>query len=77
VINGHEYIVTAGDAVVVPAGAHHNIINTSTTESFKMYTIYAPPHHRDGVVHHSKAAAQADKESFDGKVIESTPRASA
>ena len=68
VINGHDYAVRAGEAVVVPAGARHNVTNASATEPLKMYTIYAPPHHRDGVAHQSKAAAQADKESFDGKV---------
>jgi mannose-6-phosphate isomerase-like protein (cupin superfamily) len=62
-----EHIVHAGDAVIVPAGTHHNIINPSATNSLKLYTIYAPPNHRDGVVHSTPAAAKADHESFDGK----------
>ena len=48
-INETEYSVGDGDAVIVPAGATHNVINTSTTEALKLYTIYAPPHHKDGV----------------------------
>jgi mannose-6-phosphate isomerase-like protein (cupin superfamily) len=70
VINETEYAVEGGDAVIVPMGASHNVINTSKTESLKMYTLYAPPHHRDGVVHHSKADAQADHEHFGGKITE-------
>ncbi|MFA7286230.1 MAG: cupin domain-containing protein [Patescibacteria group bacterium] len=70
VIDGVEHTVTDGDAVVVPAGAKHNVINTSTLESLFLYTIYAPPHHRDKVVHETKAEAEADNESFDGVVSE-------
>ena len=58
--------IRAGFAVVVPAGTHHNIINTGGV-SLKLYTIYAPPNHRDGVVHHTRAEAEADHEHFDGK----------
>ena len=54
VINETEYSVGDGDAVIVPAGARHNVINTSTTEALKLYTIYAPPHHKDGVVRATK-----------------------
>ena len=50
-IDGNEYNVADGDAVVVPAGAEHNVINTSATEELKIYTIYSPPHHQDGIVH--------------------------
>jgi len=63
-INEAKYRVSGGDAVIVPMGARHNVINTSKTESLKMYTLYAPPHHHDGVVHHTKAQAQADHEHF-------------
>lgn len=54
-----ERTVHAGDAVVVPAGTFHNIVNTSKTEMLKLYTIYSPPNHRDGTVHKTKAEAEA------------------
>ena len=60
VFNGSEkHVVSAGGAVVVPAGTHHNIINTSATKPLKLYTIYTPPQHPDGTVHKTKAEAQA------------------
>jgi len=61
--------IKAGFAVVVPAGAKHNIINTGSIP-LKLYTLYAPPNHRDGVVHHTRADAEADNEHFDGKTTE-------
>ena len=61
--------VRAGFGVVVPGGAKHNIINTGTAP-MKLYTIYSPPNHRDGVVHHTRAEAEADNEHFDGKTTE-------
>ncbi len=61
--------IRAGSGVVVPAGAKHNIINTGTAP-MKLYTIYSPPNHRDGVVHHTRAEAEADKEHFDGTTTE-------
>ena len=61
--------IRAGFAVLVPAGARHNIINTGT-EPLKLYTLYAPPNHRDGVVHHTRADAEGDTEHFDGKTSE-------
>jgi mannose-6-phosphate isomerase-like protein (cupin superfamily) len=68
VFNGkEEHIVGAGDAVIVPAGTPHNVINISATNSLKLYTIYAPPNHRDGVVHRTLVEAEADNEHFDGK----------
>lgn len=69
VLDGVRTPIQAGYAVVVPAGARHNIINTGT-EPLKLYTIYAPPNHRDGVVHHTRADADADTEQFDGKTSE-------
>ena len=69
VLDGVRTAIQAGHAVVVPAGARHNIINTGT-EPLKLYTIYAPPNHRDGVVHHTRADANADTEHFDGKTSE-------
>jgi mannose-6-phosphate isomerase-like protein (cupin superfamily) len=71
VFNGkEEHIAGAGDAVVVPAGTYHNVINTSATKPLKLYTIYAPPNHRDGVVHRTRGDAEADNEHFDGKTTE-------
>jgi mannose-6-phosphate isomerase-like protein (cupin superfamily) len=51
--------VRDGDAVVVPAGTYHNVINTSSTQPLKLYTIYTPPQHADGTVHKTKAEAEA------------------
>ncbi len=60
IINGEEYVVSDGFAVVVPAGAEHNVINTSVSQVLQLYTIYSPAEHRDGVVHKTKAEALAD-----------------
>ena len=54
-----EHVVGDGDAVVVPAGTWHNVINTSATEKLKLYTVYTPPNHPDGTVHKTKAEADA------------------
>ena len=69
VLDGVRTVIRAGFAVVVPAGTNHNIINTGSVH-MKLYTLYAPPNHRDGVVHHTRADAQADNEHFDGKTTE-------
>ena len=69
VLDGVTTAVRAGYAVLVPAGATHNIINTGTG-ALKLYTLYSPPNHRDGVVHHTREAAEADNEHFDGKTTE-------
>jgi mannose-6-phosphate isomerase-like protein (cupin superfamily) len=69
VLNGVCTLISAGFAVLVPAGMNHNIINTGTVP-LKLYTLYAPPNHRDGVVHHTRAEAEADNEHFDGKTTE-------
>lgn len=61
--------IKADDAIIVPAGARHNVINTGDTP-LKLYTIYAPPEHRDGVVRATKADALATEEHFDGKTTE-------
>ncbi|PIR59670.1 MAG: cupin domain-containing protein [Candidatus Pacebacteria bacterium CG10_big_fil_rev_8_21_14_0_10_45_6] len=61
IIDENEYVVTAGSAVVIPAGAQHNVINTSATEDLKMYTLYAPAHHKDGTIHTTKAEAEASE----------------
>jgi mannose-6-phosphate isomerase-like protein (cupin superfamily) len=54
-----ELLVGNGDAVVVPAGTYHNIINMSSVKPLKLYTIYSPPIHPDGTVHKTKAEAEA------------------
>jgi mannose-6-phosphate isomerase-like protein (cupin superfamily) len=69
VLDGVTTTITAGFAVVVPAGTKHNIVNTGIVP-MKLYTLYAPPNHRDGVVHHTRADALADSEKFDGKTTE-------
>ena len=69
VLDGVRTPIREGFAVVVPAGTNHNIINTGTVP-MKLYTLYSPPNHRDGVVHHTRADAVADNEHFDGKTSE-------
>ncbi|MCF7831888.1 MAG: cupin domain-containing protein [Candidatus Pacebacteria bacterium] len=70
IINETEYVVTDGHAIVIPRGATHNIINTSETDMLKMYTIYSPAHHKDGIIHETKEIASQDKEEFDGMTTE-------
>jgi len=69
-IDGNDYPLSNGTAIVVPAGAKHNIINTSETEDLKMYTIYSPAHHQDGIVRTTKAEAEVHEAEFDGKISE-------
>ena len=69
ILDGAEYDVEDDFAIVVPAGARHNVIN-NTDGQMKLYTIYSPPNHRDGVVHATKQDAMADDEHFDGKTTE-------
>jgi mannose-6-phosphate isomerase-like protein (cupin superfamily) len=69
VLDGVRTVIRAGFAVVVPAGTNHNIINIGSVP-LKLYTLYAPPNHRDGVVHYTRAEAEADNEHFDGKMTE-------
>ena len=69
VLDGVRTVISAGFAVLVPAGANHNIINTGNVP-LKLYTIYAHPNHRDVVVHHTRAEAEKDDEQFDGKTTE-------
>jgi mannose-6-phosphate isomerase-like protein (cupin superfamily) len=69
VLDGVRTPIRGGFAVLVPAGANHNIVNTGSVP-LKLYTLYAPPNHRDGVVHHTRAQAEADNEHFDGKTTE-------
>jgi len=69
ILDGIHRIISAGFAVIVPAGTNHNIVNTGTVP-MKLYTLYSPPNHRDGVVHHTRVEAEADNEHFDGKTTE-------
>jgi mannose-6-phosphate isomerase-like protein (cupin superfamily) len=66
-IDGHEYPVKDGSAVIIPSGAMHNVTNTGKTD-LKMYTIYSPPEHQDGTVHRAKADVR--EEHFDGRTTE-------
>ncbi|NCS98982.1 cupin domain-containing protein [Candidatus Parcubacteria bacterium] len=70
VINETEYEVADGDAVIVPKGAEHNVVNTSEAEDLKFYTIYAPSHHKDGIVRETKQEALDNEEDFDGTTTE-------
>lgn len=69
-IDGNEYELKDGSAIVVPAGAEHNIINTSETDALKLYTIYSPAHHKDGVIRATREEAIADSPEFDGVTTE-------
>ncbi|OGG50352.1 cupin [Candidatus Kaiserbacteria bacterium RIFCSPHIGHO2_02_FULL_54_11b] len=69
ILDGVEHMIGNGFAIVVPAGAMHNIVNTGKT-AMKLYTVYSPPNHRDGVLHATKSEAEADGESFDGNTTE-------
>ncbi len=69
-IDKETYSVKDGDAVIVPAGAKHNVINVSPKDELKIYTIYSPPHHKDQIVRKTKAEAEANDEEFDGKTTE-------
>ena len=70
IIDGNEYSVSDGNAVVVPAGSQHNVINVSESDLLKLYTIYSPAHHKDGVVCLTKEEAEAKSPEFDGKTTE-------
>ena len=70
IIDGVEHRVKDGNGVIVPAGARHNVINTSRLTNLKLYTIYSPPEHQDGVVRHTKREAMTSEEHFDGRTTE-------
>jgi len=70
IIDGNEYEVKDGSAIVVPSGAEHNVINVSETDGLKLYTIYSPAHHKDGIVRKTKEEANADGPEFDGQTTE-------
>lgn len=69
ILDGVSHTIADGSVIVVPVGAKHNIVNSGSGE-MKLYTLYMPPHHRDGIVHKTKAEAEADSEHFDGKTTE-------
>ncbi|MDD3386327.1 MAG: cupin domain-containing protein [Candidatus Pacebacteria bacterium] len=71
IIDDNTYDVVDGDAVIVPAGAQHNIINISDNEDLRLYTIYSPAHHKDGIVRATKEEAESNDEEFDGETTES------
>ena len=66
IIDGDEHYVSENDAIIVPAGSEHNVINTSNKKLLKFYTIYSPPHHQDGIIRKTKqdAKAKENKEEY-------------
>jgi len=70
IIDGNEYKLEDGVAIVVPAGSQHNVINASETEELKLYTIYSPAHHKDGIVRATKKEAEENEAEFDGVTSE-------
>jgi mannose-6-phosphate isomerase-like protein (cupin superfamily) len=70
IIDGNEYKVEDGSAIIVPAGVEHNVVNTSSSERLNLYTIYSPSHHKDGIVRKTKEEAEANDEDFDGITTE-------
>lgn len=62
IMDSEEFTIADGSAVVVPAGTQHNVVNRSSDKSMKLYTIYMPPHHRDGTIHRNKEDAENDTE---------------
>ena len=69
-IDETTYEATAGDLIIVPSGANHNVTNLSDSETLVLYTIYTPPEHEEGTTHATKAEAEADDEHFDGRTTE-------
>ena len=68
-IDGNEYTVSDGSAIIVPAGAEHNVINTGDTP-LKLYTIYSPAHHKDGIIRATREEAEVNEVDFDGVTTE-------
>lgn len=69
-VDDSTYNVGDGSVVIVPAGAEHNVVNTSPTEPLQLYTLYSPPHHKDGIVRATKEEAEANEADFDGVTTE-------
>lgn len=70
ILNGVVYFISDGFSIIVPAGAKHNLINTSSNKPLKIYTLYAPPNHLDGTIHKTKSDGEKDEEHFDGTTTE-------
>ena len=70
IINETKYQIGDGDVVIVPKGASHNIINTSSENDLKLYTIYSPAHHKDKTLHRTKQDSETNEAPFDGKTSE-------
>jgi len=70
VLDGVERDLTDGSVVVIPAGVRHNIKNISASDALKLYTLYSPPHHKDAIVHKTKADALKDNEHFTGETTD-------
>lgn len=70
IIDDNKYEITDGDAIVIPTGSKHNIINVDANTDLKMYTLYAPPHHKDGILRPTKKEAEENEAEFDGKTTE-------
>jgi mannose-6-phosphate isomerase-like protein (cupin superfamily) len=68
-IDGVRTAVKSDEAIIVPAGARHNVVNTGK-EPLQLYSLYSPPEHKEGTVHATKADADAHEEHFDGKTTE-------
>lgn len=64
ILNGEESAISDGSAIVIPAGVEHNVINTSSSEKMKLYTIYSPAHHKDKTIHKTKQEAEADTKDY-------------
>ena len=70
IIDGNEYEVKDADAIVIPAGAEHNVINTSNNEDLKLYTIYSPAHHQDQIIRTTREEAEVNEADFEGTTTE-------
>ena len=70
ILNGTVHMISDGFSIIVPAGAKHNLINTSSNKPLKIYTLYSPPNHFDGTIHKTKADAEKNEEHFKGITTE-------
>ena len=68
ILDGVKHDLADGSALVIATGIRHNIVNISDNETLKLYSLYSPPEHKDGTVHHTKTEAQ--EEHFDGQTSE-------
>lgn len=70
IIDDNEYEVVDGSAIIVPAGTKHNVVNTSKDKNLQLYTLYSPPHHKDGIVRTTREIAEQNEAEFDGVTTE-------